>query len=116
MQMRMIGSLEVSVVGVGCNNFGGRIDEGATRAVVDAALDEGITLFDTADVYGDRRSEELLGAALGTRRDRVVIATKFGMGDGTNLPRGAGARSVAEAVEGSLRRLGTDRIDPYQLH
>ena len=116
METRKIGSLEVSVVGVGCNNFGGRIDETATRAVVDAALDEGITLFDTADVYGDRRSEELLGKALGTRRDDVVIATKFGMGDGTSLPRGAGATSVAEALEGSLRRLGTDRVDLYQLH
>jgi len=116
METRTIGSLEVSVVGVGCNNFGGRIDDAATRAVVDAALDEGITLFDTADVYGGRRSEELLGAALGSRRDGVVIATKFGMGDGTNLPKGAGARAVAEAVEGSLRRLGTDRIDLYQLH
>ena len=116
METRKIGSLEVSVVGVGCNNFGGRIDETATRAVVDTALDEGITLFDTADVYGDRRSEELLGKALGTRRDDVVIATKFGMGDGTSLPRGAGATSVAEALEGSLRRLGTDRVDLYQLH
>ncbi len=112
----MIGSLTVSVVGLGCNNFGGRIDQAATQAVIDAALDEGITLFDTADIYGGGRSEELLGVALGSRRDEVVIATKFGMGDGTSLPGGASAASVAAAVEGSLRRLGTDRIDLYQLH
>jgi aryl-alcohol dehydrogenase-like predicted oxidoreductase len=116
METRAIGSLTVSIVGLGCNNFGGRIDQAATRAVVDAALDEGVTLFDTADIYGDRRSEELLGAALGSRRDDVVIASKFGMGDGTTLPAGASRRSVEAAVEGSLRRLGTDRIDLYQLH
>lgn len=116
MEHRSIGTLKVSLVGLGCNNFGGRMDLAATRAVVDAALDEGITLFDTADIYGDRRSEEFLGAALGARRDEVVIATKFGMGDGTTLPAGAGADSVVRSVEGSLRRLGTDRIDLYQLH
>lgn len=116
METRSIGSITVSLVGIGCNNFGGRMDQAATQAVVDAALDEGITLFDTADVYGDRRSEELLGSALGSRRDDVVIATKFGMGDGTKLPAGSSAASVAAAVEGSLRRLGTDRIDLYQLH
>lgn len=116
METRTIGSLTVSVVGVGCNNFGGRMDAAATQAVVDAALDAGITLFDTADVYGGRRSEELLGASLGSRRDEVVIATKFGMGDGKSLPAGASAASVAAAAEGSLRRLGTDRIDLYQLH
>jgi aryl-alcohol dehydrogenase-like predicted oxidoreductase len=116
MEQRAIGSLKVSVVGLGCNNFGGRIDRDATRAVVDAALDAGITFFDTADIYGDRRSEVLLGEALGSRRDDVAVATKFGMGDGTKLPAGASARSVADAIEGSLRRLGTDRIDLYQLH
>jgi aryl-alcohol dehydrogenase-like predicted oxidoreductase len=116
METRTIGSLTVSVVGLGCNNFGGRMDEAATQAVVDTALDEGITLFDTADVYGGRRSEELLGVALGSRRADVVIATKFGMGDGKSLPAGASATSVAAAVEGSLRRLGTDRIDLYQIH
>lgn len=116
MESRTIGSLSVSVVGIGCNNFGGRIDQAAARAVVDAALDEGITLFDTADIYGGGRSEELLGVALGARRGDVIIATKFGMGDGTSLPAGASAKAVAEAVEGSLRRLGTDRIDLYQLH
>jgi aryl-alcohol dehydrogenase-like predicted oxidoreductase len=116
METRPIGSLSVSVVGIGCNNFGGRIDAAATRAVVDAAIDVGINFFDTADVYGGTQSEELLGKALGTRRDAVVIATKYGMGDGTKLPAGASAASVAAAVEGSLRRLGTDRIDLYQLH
>jgi aryl-alcohol dehydrogenase-like predicted oxidoreductase len=116
METRTIGSLTVSVVGVGCNNFGRRIDEAASRAVVDAALDEGITLFDTADTYGVGESEEFLGRALGSRREEVVIATKFGMGDGTSLPKGASAASVASGVEGSLRRLGTDRIDLYQLH
>ena len=116
METRKIGQLEVSVVGLGCNNFGGRIDMAATQAVVDAALDEGVTLFDTADIYGGTKSEELLGRALGARRDDVVIATKFGMGDGTKLPAGASAASVMAAAEGSLRRLGTDRIDLYQLH
>ncbi len=116
MENRTIGSLTVSLVGLGCNNFGRRIDEAATRAVVEAALDEGITLFDTADTYGEGQSEEYLGRALGSRRDDVIIATKFGMGDGTKLPKGASAASVAEAAEGSLRRLGTDRIDLYQLH
>jgi aryl-alcohol dehydrogenase-like predicted oxidoreductase len=116
MEKRTIGSLTVSLVGIGCNNFGGRIDQAATQAVVDAALDAGINLFDTADIYGGGRSEELLGLALGARRDDVVIATKFGMGDGSTLPAGAGAASIVTAVEGSLRRLGTDRIDLYQLH
>jgi aryl-alcohol dehydrogenase-like predicted oxidoreductase len=116
METRTIGSLTVSLVGVGCNNFGRRMDETAARAVVDAALDEGITLFDTADTYGVGESEEFLGWALGSRRDDVVIATKFGMGDGNTLPKGASADSVASGVEGSLRRLGTDRIDLYQLH
>jgi aryl-alcohol dehydrogenase-like predicted oxidoreductase len=116
METRPIGSLSVSLVGIGCNNFGRRIDAAATQAVVDAALDVGINFFDTADIYGGALSEELLGKSLGGRRDNVVIATKYGMGDGTKLPAGASAASVAAAVEGSLRRLGTDRIDLYQLH
>ena len=103
-------------MGLGCNNFGGRIDLAATQAVVDAALEEGINFFDTADIYGGTKSEELLGQALGSRRDDVIVATKFGMGDGTKLPAGASAASVRAAAEGSLRRLGTDRIDLYQLH
>jgi aryl-alcohol dehydrogenase-like predicted oxidoreductase len=115
-ERRSIGSLSVSLVGLGCNNFGGRIDAAATRAVVDAALDAGINFFDTADIYGGTRSEELLGKALGSRRDEVIVATKFGMGDGKTLPAGASAASIVAAVEGSLRRLGTDRIDLYLLH
>ena len=110
--------LMVSVVGVGCNAFGSRIDADQTRAVVDAALDAGITLFDTADSYGDGASEELLGRALGSRRDQVVVATKFGMGDHHAEHFGAhgGRRYVRRAVEASLRRLRTDHIDLYQLH
>jgi aryl-alcohol dehydrogenase-like predicted oxidoreductase len=116
-ETRRIGSLEVSAVGLGCNNFGGRIDEAATRAVVDAALDAGITFLDTADNYGDGRSEEFLGRILEGRRDRVLLATKFG-GMRPDLGREGGASPayVREAVEASLRRLGTDRIDLYQLH
>jgi aryl-alcohol dehydrogenase-like predicted oxidoreductase len=117
MRTKMLGSLEVTVVGVGCNNFGGRIDEAQTAAVVNAALDNGITLFDTADVYGGAgRSEELLGRALGSRRDEAVIATKFGMPMGPDGHAGASRRWIEQAVEDSLRRLGTDRIDLYQLH
>jgi len=109
-----VGGPEVSVVGLGCNNFGRRNDEPAARAVVDAALDVGVTLFDTADVYGDGDSERFLGAALGTRRDDVVVATKFG---GRMEGRGGGsAAHVRRAVEASLERLGTDRIDLYQYH
>lgn len=116
MEMRRIGSLEVSLVGLGCNNLGGRIDADATQAVVAAALDAGITLFDTADVYGGSgASEELLGRALGSRRDDVVVATKFGMPMGDGLA-GAHPDYVRSACEASLRRLGTDRIDLYQLH
>jgi aryl-alcohol dehydrogenase-like predicted oxidoreductase len=116
MEMRKIGTLEVSLVGLGCNNFGGRIDEEQTRAVVDAAIDAGITLFDTADVYGGAgRSEELLGRALGARRKDIVLATKFGMpmGDGK---AGAAPAYVKAACDASLQRLGTDVIDLYQLH
>jgi aryl-alcohol dehydrogenase-like predicted oxidoreductase len=115
MDTRKIGSLTVSLVGVGCNNFGGRIDAAATQAVVDAALDAGITLFDTADIYGGTQSEILLGQALGSRRDEAVVATKFGgpVGEGKG---GAKPAYVKEACEASLRRLGTDRIDLYQLH
>ncbi|MFJ3921965.1 aldo/keto reductase [Streptomyces sp. NPDC090022] len=114
--------LRVSAVGLGCNNFGGRLDARATRTVVDAALDAGITFFDTADIYGNRGgSEEHLGQALKGRRDQVVLATKFGYA-GTDMEYGpaAGSRGgrayVRRAVEASLRRLGTDHIDLYQLH
>jgi aryl-alcohol dehydrogenase-like predicted oxidoreductase len=115
MDTRRIGSLEVSVVGVGCNNFGWRLDAGATAEVVEAALDAGITFFDTADSYGNTKSEEFLGQALGTRRDGVVIATKFGSPIDERR-KGARPEYVRQAVEDSLRRLGTDRIDLYQLH
>ncbi len=112
--------LVVSTVGVGCNAFGTRIDEDATRAVVDAAIECGVTLFDTADIYGLGESEELLGRALGSRRDDVVVATKFGMDmRGSNGPdwgvRGS-RRYIRKAVTASLRRLGTEWIDLYQLH
>jgi aryl-alcohol dehydrogenase-like predicted oxidoreductase len=107
----------VSVVGLGCNNFGPWLDEKGTHAVVGAALDAGVTLFDTADIYGQGASEEFLGRALGTRRDGVVVATKWGkdMDGGPDFPRGSRAY-IRWAVEQSLRRLGTDRIDLYQMH
>lgn len=117
MRTRTIGSLEVGVVGLGCNNFGSRVDEAGTARVVDAAIDHGITLLDTADIYGGTRSEEFLGRALGSRRDRVAIATKFaGPVDDDPQRRGGSARWVTRACEDSLRRLGTDRIDLYQYH
>jgi aryl-alcohol dehydrogenase-like predicted oxidoreductase len=115
METRRIGSLTVSVVGLGCNNFGGRLDERRTEAVVKAALDAGITLFDTADIYGETKSEEYLGRALGRRRRDVVLATKFGM-EVDAQRTGAKPDYVRQAVEDSLRRLGTDCIDLYQLH
>jgi aryl-alcohol dehydrogenase-like predicted oxidoreductase len=122
MTYRPLGSsgLMVSTIGLGTNAFGTRIDADRSRAVVDAALDAGITLFDTADTYGVGASEEVLGAALGKRRDDVVLATKFGMdmkGDnGPDWGARASRRYVRRAVEASLRRLGTDHIDLYQLH
>jgi aryl-alcohol dehydrogenase-like predicted oxidoreductase len=116
MEQRRIGSLEVSAVGLGCNNLGRRIDEARGREVVDAALDAGITLLDTADIYGDGRSEEYLGRILEGRRDRVVVATKFGSGLGGGKPGGGRPGYARQMVEGSLRRLRTDRIDLYQMH
>ena len=115
MQTRKIGSLEVSVVGLGCNNFGWRIDANATAQVVDAAISSGINFFDTADRYGNGSSEEFLGRALEGRRDQVIIGTKFGMEMGKGQ-QGASPKYVAQAIEASLRRLRTDRIDLYQLH
>jgi aryl-alcohol dehydrogenase-like predicted oxidoreductase len=114
-QTRSLGPLDVSLVGLGCNNFGRRIDAEATERVVRTALDAGITLFDTADVYGDGRSEELLGGALAGRRDEAVIATKFGMPLDEDR-RGAHPDYVRAACDDSLRRLGVDHIDLYQLH
>ena len=122
MTYRQLGDsgLTVSTVGLGCNNFGRRIDQEATSAVVRAAIDAGITLFDTADTYGHGASEELLGRALGAERENVVVATKFGNDmQGANGPdwgvRGS-RRYIRRAVEASLRRLGTDWIDLYQYH
>ncbi|MER7071654.1 aldo/keto reductase [Terrabacter sp. NPDC000476] len=123
MTYRQLGDsgLTVSTVGLGCNNFGRRLDQDGTNAVVRQALDSGITLFDTADIYGGQgASEEMLGLALGSERENVVLATKFGMDmQGANGPdwgvRGS-RRYIRKAVEASLRRLGTDWIDLYQLH
>jgi aryl-alcohol dehydrogenase-like predicted oxidoreductase len=114
-ETRRIGSLDVSVVGLGCNNFGARIDAARTAEVVDAALEAGVNFFDTADVYGKGQSEEYLGRALGGRRAEVIIATKFGK-PMDEARRGARPEYIREAAEASLRRLSTDYIDLYQIH
>ncbi|MHB8379798.1 MAG: aldo/keto reductase [Acidimicrobiales bacterium] len=115
MQQRSLGSLRVSEVGLGCNNFGTRLDQDAATRVVNGALDAGVNFFDTADIYGATKSEVFLGKALGARRADVVIATKFGMPiDDTHV--GASPDYVRAACEESLRRLGTDYVDLYQLH
>ncbi|MBV8448404.1 MAG: aldo/keto reductase [Hyphomicrobiales bacterium] len=120
MQERNLGKsgLRVSLVGLGCNNFGGRIDLEATRKVVHKALDSGITLFDTSDTYGERGgSENFLGQVLGERRKDIVLATKFGMPmDDAGRLKGGSRRYIMRAVEASLRRLKTEWIDLYQLH
>ncbi|MFN3583858.1 aldo/keto reductase [Phenylobacterium sp.] len=119
MRMRRLGNsgLKVSEVGLGCNNFGMRIDETETQAVVGAALDAGINLFDTADIYGGTQSEVFLGKALGKRRHEIVLATKFGMDVRGDAAKSGGSRRwIMQAVEDSLRRLGTDWIDLYQFH
>src|SRR5947209_15347717 len=112
-----VGGPEVTVVGLGTNNFGARCDLEQTRAVIEAALDEGITLLDTADIYSQGTSESYIGEVLEGRRDRMLLATKFGkpMDDGPVLPRGS-RDYIRWAVEGSLRRLRTDVIDLYQIH
>lgn len=111
------GGPEVSVVGLGTNNFGRRCDYEQTLAVIDAALDAGVTLFDTADIYGQGMSEDYIGRALEGRRDRVVLATKFGMPMDERPDDSTGRREyIRWAVEGSLRRLRTDVIDVYQQH
>jgi aryl-alcohol dehydrogenase-like predicted oxidoreductase len=115
METRAIGSLQVSVVGLGCNNFGRRVDEEGTRRVVDAALDAGVTFLDTADIYGGTKSETFLGRVLAGRRDRVVLATKFGMEVAPDK-KGAAPAYVRRAAHDSLARLQTDHIDLYQLH
>jgi len=115
-ELRTVGDsgLKVSEIGLGCNNFGTRMNMAEAEAVVCAALDAGVTLIDTADVYGQGKSEEMLGAALEGRRHDVVLATKFGLAMGAK--RGGSRRYVMEAVEASLRRLKTDYIDLYQFH
>jgi aryl-alcohol dehydrogenase-like predicted oxidoreductase len=119
-ELRNLGKsgLQVSVVGLGCNNFGMRIDREATRKVVDAAIEAGITLFDTADIYGGRGvSESFLGEILGERRKQIVLATKFGMQmDRAGTLMGGSRRYIMAGVEDSLRRLRTDWIDLYQFH
>jgi aryl-alcohol dehydrogenase-like predicted oxidoreductase len=114
-ETRKIGSLDVTVVGLGANNFGGRLDYAGTRAVIEAAIDAGINFIDTADTYGETRSEEFIGRALEGRREKAVIATKFGMKI-DDKRRGAKPAYVRRACEDSLKRLRTDRIDLYQLH
>src|SRR3974377_1207217 len=120
MELRNLGkaALPVSAVGLGCNNFGGRIGLEETRAVVHKALDLGITLFDTADAYGNRGgSEDCLGQVLGERRKDIVLATKFGLPmDDAKTLSGASRRYIMTAIEASLRRLRTDWIDLYQVH
>jgi aryl-alcohol dehydrogenase-like predicted oxidoreductase len=120
MRTRKLGPLEVTVVGLGCNNFGGRLADEGTKAVVDAALDAGVTFFDTADVYGNQGgSEEILGHVLHGRRDQVVLATKFGL-----LSHRAGGErridsspeNIRTALDGSLKRLGVDHVDLYYQH
>ncbi len=117
MEQRALGRLQVSAVGLGCNNFGMRLDADGTRAVVDAAIDAGITYFDTAESYGQGRSEEFLGRAIEGRRSEVVIASKWGhtvsLADGE---RGGDPAQIRARLEASLARLGTDYIDHYQLH
>jgi aryl-alcohol dehydrogenase-like predicted oxidoreductase len=118
MQFRNLGrsGLRVSLVGLGCNNFGGRIDLEATRKVVDAAIEHGITLFDTADIYGEKAgSETALGQLLGARRKDIVLATKFGM-KMYHGGIGGSRRYIMSAIEESLTRLKTDWIDLYQFH
>ena len=120
MQKRKLGpsGIEVSLVGLGANNFGGRTDLEASRLVIHRALDLGITLIDTADIYGNKGgSEEILGKVLGPRRKDIVLATKFGLAmDDAGKLRGASRRYIVQALEASLRRLKTDWIDLYQLH
>lgn len=119
MRYRQLGDsgLTVSVVGLGCNNFRRRTSDEDARAVIDAAIERGVTLFDTADIYAGGGSEELIGEVLGARRDQVVLATKFGMPMPDAGPEARGSRSyIRKAVRASLRRLRTDWIDLYQYH
>jgi len=115
MEKRRIGSLEVSIIGLGCNNFGHRIDETRTAEVFDAALDHGINFFDTADIYGHTKSEQFLGRIINSRRSRIVLASKFGM-EVDPQKKGARPGYLRQACEDSLQRLQTDYLDLYQLH
>lgn len=112
---RQIGSLAVSEIGLGTNNFGGRMEAAPSKVVVDTAIEAGVNFFDTADVYGGSLSEQYLGQALGTRRKEVLVATKFG-NPFQGGPGGASPEYVRQAADGSLQRLGTDYIDLFQLH
>ena len=117
MRTRKLGGLDVTIVGLGTNNFGGRIDKDATRAVVDAALDAGVTFFDTADIYGNKGgSEETLGRVLQGRRNQVVLATKFGKPMGDGAERRGTREYIRSALAASLERLQTDHLDLYQHH
>jgi aryl-alcohol dehydrogenase-like predicted oxidoreductase len=121
MEKRSLGvpGLEASIVGLGCNNFGMKIDLTATRAVIDAALDAGITFFDTADIYGNTQSEDFIGQVLGPRRKNIVLATKFGGAGWMNRKSGrrwGDRESIVRCLEDSLRRLRTDWVDLYQYH
>ena len=120
MEIRNLGrsGLRVSAIGLGCNNFGGRIDLAGTRKVIRKALDLGITLFDTADVYGNRGgSEDEMGQVLGDERKRIVLASKFGFPmDDAGVKVGGSRRYIMQAAEDSLRRLRTDYLDLYQVH
>jgi aryl-alcohol dehydrogenase-like predicted oxidoreductase len=116
MKTRKIGSLDVTVVGLGCNNFGMRLDSARTAEVVRATLDAGVNFFDTADTYGQTKSESFMGQAFGARRDEAVIATKFGSRIDDDRKGGAKPEYVKQACDASLSRLGIDHIDLYQLH
>ena len=118
MRTRRLGTSEltVSVVGLGCNNFGRRVDEAGTRAVVDAALDAGVTFLDTADIYGTGQSETLLGRVLQGRRDRVVLATKWGKSMGDGAERRGRRDYIRQAIDASLARLQVEQVDLYQHH